>query len=95
MANKKERKGPKKPLTAFMFFSMENRPAVIKAEPELKFGEVAKKLGAMWGVMTEEGRAPYKTKSELDKVRFEEEKKRWDAAVPVAVVVDEVEGDEE
>jgi len=56
----KDPNAPKKPLAAFMVFSKEKRP-VVKAEfPELKTTEISKKLGEMWGQLSDEEKLAYK-----------------------------------
>jgi hypothetical protein len=68
-----EKTGPKKPLTAFMFFNMETRPKVVEENPGIAFGEVGKKLGAMWKTLSEDDKAPYAEKAIQDKKRYEKE----------------------
>lgn len=61
---KREGGGAKKPLTGFILYSMETRPAIKEAEPELTFPEVAKRLGAAWKALSDEDKAGYKAKAE-------------------------------
>jgi len=70
---KKDKTGPKKPLTAFMFFNMETRPKVVEENPGIAFGEVGKKLGAMWKNLSEDEKSPYMEKAVADKKRYERE----------------------
>jgi hypothetical protein len=70
---KKERTGPKKPLTAFMYFNMDQRTKLVSENPGIAFGEVGKKLGAMWKELKDDQKAPYAAKAALDKKRFEDE----------------------
>jgi len=67
----KEKAGPKKPLSSYMIFSSETRPSVVAANPEIKFGDVAKKLGEKWRGMGDAQKAPYKQKEEQLKADFE------------------------
>jgi len=69
--------GMKRPQSPYAHWSMENR---IKIQGELKsagkpvdFGSVSKAVGAAWGLVTDEEKAPYSH-------RFEELKKVWEAA---------------
>lgn len=39
--------------SSFMFYSIEVRPSVVKANPDLKFGEVGKKIGEQWRALPE------------------------------------------
>ena len=41
--------------------------------PNSTVGEIAKKLGAAWRVMTEDQKKPYGEKSMLDRKRYDEE----------------------
>jgi hypothetical protein len=43
---KKDPNAPKKGLSAFMYFSADQRPSVKAEQPDLKMGEVAKVIGA-------------------------------------------------
>jgi len=65
---------PKKAQSAYMIFCNENRPIVKEENPDAKFGEMGKLLGAKWKELSEEGKKPYNDKAELDKVRYEKEK---------------------
>ncbi|EIE79999.1 hypothetical protein G6F46_001817 [Rhizopus delemar] len=71
---KKDPNAPKRALSAYMFFSQANREKVIKENPEAKFGEIGKILGAKWKEMTEEEKKPFVEKAEADKKRYEDEK---------------------
>ena len=58
-AAKELAKGPKKPLSAYLFFTQTNRSVVQAANPDAtKLGDVAKLLGDKWKSMTEEERQP-------------------------------------
>ena len=56
-----------------MFFNMETRPKVVEENPGIAFGEVGKKLGAMWKNLTEDEKQPYQEKAAADKKRYERE----------------------
>ncbi|KAG1149979.1 hypothetical protein G6F37_004560 [Rhizopus arrhizus] len=71
---KKDPNAPKRALSAYMFFSQANRENVIKENPEAKFGEIGKILGAKWKEMTDEEKKPFTEKAEADKKRYEDEK---------------------
>ncbi|CEG75993.1 Putative Structure-specific recognition protein 1 [Rhizopus microsporus] len=71
---KKTTTGPKRGLSAYMFFSQDNREVVKKENPSASFGEIGKLLGEKWKKMTEEQKKPYIEKAEADKKRYEEEK---------------------
>jgi len=50
----------KKPLSGYMKFAKDRRPALIKEQPSLSFGEVGKALGAEWKKMSDAQKAKYK-----------------------------------
>ena len=63
----------KRPLSAYMFFSTENRDKVMK---EFKFekkqiGDIAKKLGEQWKKMSEKDKAPYTEKAKKAKAAYD------------------------
>ena len=56
---KKEEKVKKAP-GPYMVFCKSERPKIIKANPNLSFGEVGKALGAAWGKLSDAQKAKYK-----------------------------------
>jgi len=70
---KAEKAGPKRPLSAYMFFCKDSRPGLKEANPELTFGELGKLLGKNWQAMGKTERTPYDESSKKDKERFESE----------------------
>lgn len=73
--SKKEAK-PKRGLSAYMFFCSEKRPEIIKKYPDMKFGEIGKKLGEMWKNLSDAQKEPFKKKAMKDKQRYEKEKSK-------------------
>ncbi|KAI9314175.1 high mobility group box domain-containing protein [Dichotomocladium elegans] len=71
---KKEKTGPKRGLSAYMFFSQDQRPKVKEENPDASFGSIGKILGEKWKNMSEQEKAPYVAKAEADKKRYEAEK---------------------
>ena len=69
---------PKRPRPAFMFFSVERRAVLQKQHPSLDFYEISKLLGAEWRQMNETDRAPYQTKADMDKLRYEQEMTQYE-----------------
>ncbi|KAI7875292.1 hypothetical protein K492DRAFT_136696 [Lichtheimia hyalospora FSU 10163] len=70
----KKKTGPKRSLSAYMFFSQANRQKVKDENPDASFGEIGKLLGAKWSKMSEDEKKPYIAKAEEDKKRYEAEK---------------------
>jgi hypothetical protein len=63
----------KRPLSAYMFFSTENRDKVMK---DFKFekkqiGDIAKKLGEQWKKMSDKEKAPYEEKAKKAKAAYD------------------------
>jgi len=52
--------GSKKPLTGFMLFSKEHVEKVKEDNPECGFGQIGKKLGAMWRELSDDEKQAYK-----------------------------------
>jgi len=77
-SKKEKNKGPKRALSAYMFFVKDNRQKVLDKYPDLSFGEVGKKLGKMWGDMSDDEKAPYARSNKADKERYDREKANYD-----------------
>jgi hypothetical protein len=48
---------PKRPPTQFIKFSVEQRPAVVKATPHLTFGEIGKEIARRWKALSDAQKA--------------------------------------
>lgn len=68
---KKDPNMPKKGMSAFMFFSNENRNKIKEANPEMSFGEIGRKVGEAWKALSDKQRQVYVKKSVEDKKRYE------------------------
>ena len=85
---KKDPNAPKRGTTSFVFFSREVRPALVlenNARPEgerISFGDLAKKLGAMWKELTPERKVPYEQLAAADKERYAEAMKTYVVTPP-------------
>lgn len=66
---KKDPDHPKKPLSAFMLFMQEHRPAIRANNPGSNVGVISKVAGEMWKSMTEDQKAPYRQRQEQEKHR--------------------------
>ena len=58
-------KRPKRPLNAFMMFSIQQQDLILENNPDLKFGNVAKVAGHIWKNLSPEQIALFKERSEL------------------------------
>ncbi|BGP03262.1 Non-histone chromosomal protein 6B [Rhodotorula toruloides] len=81
---KKDPNAPKRPLSAYMHFSQDQRSVVKEENPDVTFGEIGKILGAKWKELPEDERKPYEEKASADKSRYEKEKAAYDAENPDA-----------
>merc|ERR1712091_28264 len=68
---------PKRAMVAFMFFSIEQRPAVQKKNPSLGIADISKELGKQWRGMNASQKVPYEEKAAKDKMRYEKEMKSF------------------
>ena len=56
---KKDPSAPKRPMSAFLYFSQGKRSEIKKERPEIKNTEVSRVLGEMWRNLSAEERAPF------------------------------------
>lgn len=73
---KTKKEGPKRPLSAYMYFGQERRKSLIEEKPELKAAvtEISKILGAEWKEMTDSQKTKFNKLAAEDKARYEKEK---------------------
>tara|TARA_B100000674_G_C37879030_1_gene933385 strand:+ start:1044 stop:1472 length:429 start_codon:yes stop_codon:yes gene_type:complete len=74
---KKDPNKPKKAKTSYMFFTNEKRKDVQDKYPELKMGDISKKLGELWKEISEEDKEKYRELSDHDRNRYEEELEQY------------------
>ncbi|KAH7109370.1 high mobility group box domain-containing protein [Dactylonectria macrodidyma] len=77
--SKKDPNGPKRGLSAYMFFANEQRENVREENPGISFGQVGQLLGERWKALNEKQRTPYEAKATADKKRYEDEKQAYNA----------------
>uniref|UniRef100_A0A1D1ZTD4 FACT complex subunit SSRP1 n=1 Tax=Auxenochlorella protothecoides TaxID=3075 RepID=A0A1D1ZTD4_AUXPR len=75
---KKDKNAPKRGMSAFMFFSQDQRESVKADNPGIAFGEVGKVLGQRWKELSEADKKPYEEKAAKDKERYEKEKSSYE-----------------
>ena len=72
---------PKRAATAYLVFCNDKRPPLIakmrKKNEKINVGTIQKKLGKIWGKMTDEDKKPYVEKSNIDKERYKEEMEEY------------------
>jgi len=75
---KKDPNAPKRPTTAFFFFSGDRRDALRKKYPKEGVADIAKRLGEKWRKMSKEEKKEFEEKSGKDKQRYEKEMKKYE-----------------
>ncbi|SPO36695.1 probable NHP6B - nonhistone chromosomal protein [Pseudozyma flocculosa] len=76
---KKDPAAPKRPLSAYMFFSQDHREKVKTENPDAGFGDVGRLLGAKWKEMSDSEKQPYLDMANRDKLRADAEKAAYNA----------------
>ena len=73
----KDENAPKRPKSAYMFFSEKKRAEIREEQPDLKMTEISKVIGERWKEVSPESKAKYVKKAEKDKERYQEELKDY------------------
>lgn len=68
---KKKTGGPKRPLSAYMFFSKEARPQIKAEKPEMGFADLGKEIGLRWKALDDKSK--FNEFAEEDKLRYRKE----------------------
>jgi len=71
---KKDPKGVKKPLTAYIFFCKEIRPKLQNEQPKAKFGDIGRLIGLKWKELDDDSKMHFQRLADEDKQRFLKEK---------------------
>merc|ERR1712005_8307 len=66
----KDKNQPKRPMSAFMFFSNDMRPKVQAELGTTDFGPVARKVSEMWKALDKSARAKYDEKNAKAKAKY-------------------------
>ncbi|KAI9222646.1 HMGB family protein [Blastocladiella britannica] len=69
---------PKRPMTAFFLYSGDHRDTIKEANPGMRVGDIAKKLGEQWRGLSEEEKDVYNKRNQQDKKRYEIELATWE-----------------
>mmetsp|Transcript_2460 Transcript_2460/g.2886 ORF Transcript_2460/g.2886 Transcript_2460/m.2886 type:complete len:94 (-) Transcript_2460:244-525(-) len=72
---KVKKDGPKKAMSAYIFFSNKRRPEIVVDKPELKskITEISKLIGEEWRGLDDTAKAPFFKEAEKDKQRYAKE----------------------
>ncbi|PHT57082.1 FACT complex subunit SSRP1 [Capsicum baccatum] len=82
---KKDPNAPKRAISAFMFFSQNERENVKKSNPGISFTEVGKVLGERWNKLSAEEKEPFEAMAKADKKRYTEQISGYKSAQPTAM----------
>lgn len=68
---------PKRPMSAFLYYSQEKRREIKETYPEMKNTEVSRMLGEMWRNAPEEDRRPHIEKEKEEREKYKVEIASW------------------
>jgi len=74
---KKDPNAPKRSMSAFFWFSADERKKVREVNPNYGVGEVAKELGRRWADADQALKSKYEALAEKDRARYGQEKKAY------------------
>ncbi|GFT96484.1 high mobility group protein DSP1 [Nephila pilipes] len=80
----KDPNAPKRSLSAFFWFSNDERPKVKEAMPDSTVGDIAKELGRRWNAVSPDTKAKYDALAAKDKARYLKEVKAYKGKKPKA-----------
>lgn len=76
---KKDPNAPKRALSAFIFFSLDNRQSVIAANPGIKFTDITREIARLWNAVDDDTKKSYEDRAKKDKERYEQDKAAYEA----------------
>ena len=74
---KRDPNAPKRPMIAFMYFAREERPKVMKDNPNFSVPEIGKELGARWRKLEDNERAKFDALAAKDMARYQAQMKKY------------------
>lgn len=77
-AEKEKHAAPKRPRTAYLLFSMEERERILAKTPGTPVTDVAKEVGKKWKSLTPAQKKPFMEQAAVDKERYVKEKAEWE-----------------
>jgi len=75
---KKDKDAPKRPTSAWIYFSVKKREELKKKNPDLSFGQLSKMAGKEWKKISDAKKAKYEELAAEDKKRYEKESKAYE-----------------
>merc|ERR1712167_359467 len=74
---KKDPNAPKRPKSAFMFFTKFRRPTLKREDPSITFTEFGRLIGQEWRRMSVHERRQFQREADRDSKRYEREMRRY------------------
>jgi len=74
---KKDPSAPKRPMSAFLYFSQGRRTRIKNENPDMKNTEVSRILGEMWRNASEEDRQPFVDKEKSEREKYKVAMAKW------------------
>lgn len=68
---------PKRPMSAFLYYSQEKRREIKESNPELRNTEISRLLGKMWREAPDEERAPHIEKEKEEREKYKVRIEKW------------------
>jgi len=81
---KKDPNAPKRPQTAFFLFCADHREALRQQFPELRIGDIAKKLGEKWSKCEPDRKKEYEVTANDQKEEYKQKMEAYKSGRPVA-----------
>jgi len=75
---KKDKNSPKRPNTAFILFSNDERPKIKASSPDMAFGDIAREISDRWRNADDGTKKKYEGLAAKDKERYNKEKAAYD-----------------
>jgi len=69
----KDPNAPKRPISAFLYFSSDSRQAFKEVQHDLTFSEMSKNISELWINLTDAEREEYEEKARKDRARYDSE----------------------
>lgn len=74
---KKDKSAPKRPMSAFLYFSQGRRKEIKEKHPYFKNTEISRVLGEMWRNSSEEERGPFIELEKVERVKYKQAMAQW------------------
>eukprot|EP01124_Arcella_intermedia_P020115 TRINITY_DN2762_c0_g1_i4.p1 TRINITY_DN2762_c0_g1~~TRINITY_DN2762_c0_g1_i4.p1 ORF type:complete len:287 (+),score=74.76 TRINITY_DN2762_c0_g1_i4:2-862(+) len=79
MKMKRDPNAPKKPKSAFLLFSLQERPKVITTQPGLKFSAIAQEIGRRWKALSAADKKVYFDLQQQEKTKYTQDLAAYNA----------------